>query len=371
MPTDPAATARPAPPARLATLTTIGLGGPALELHIATDPAEVARLVGEADARAGGDGSRGALVIGGGSNLVIADEGVDRPVVRVAIPGLDIRPDGDGGTATATIGAGEDWDAVVAALLDQGWSGVETLSGIPGSAGATPVQNVGAYGTEISDLLRDVQVYDRRSGRMRTMSPADLHLGYRSSALRGTDAAVVTSVRLRLSRAHRPVRYAELARALGVRIGDPAPAAEVRQAVLHLRRGKGMVLDPDDPDTRSAGSFFTNPILTDAELAVTVSAIAARLGAPTPFPTYPADGGTKLSAAWLIERAGFGRGYPGAINPAARITISGKHTLALTNRGGGSTAELIALARKIRDGVREAFAVTLHPEPVLVGVDLD
>ena len=190
-------------------------------------------------------------------------------------------------------------------------------------------------------------------------------------AIYGTDRGGVTAVRLRLSRAPRPVRYAELARTLGVQVGDPAPATAVRQAVLDLRRGKGMVLDPNDPDTRSVGSFFTNPIVTDAELAIVRSAVTARLGPDATVPRYPAEGGSKLSAAWLIERAGFGKGYPGATDPAARITVSGKHTLALTNRGGGSTAELIALARTIRNGVRDAFAVTLTPEPVLVGVGLD
>ncbi|HET8591911.1 MAG TPA: UDP-N-acetylmuramate dehydrogenase [Nakamurella sp.] len=352
---------------RLSDLTTIGLGGPAPAVHTATTADQVAALVGD------GDAGGGVLVLGGGSNLVVADAGVAVPVVRVGIRGLDVRPDpaSDGREATVTIGAGEDWDPVVAALVEEGWTGVESLSGIPGSAGATPVQNVGAYGTEISDVLVDVQVYDRRSAALRTLSAAALRLGYRNSALRGTDAAVVTAIRLRLRRDPRPVRYAELARALGVAVGDPAPAADVRQAVLDLRRAKGMVLDPQDPDTRSVGSFFTNPVLSDDELAMTEAAVTSRFGADVPFPRYPAVGGTKLSAAWLIERAGFGRGFPLGEDPAARIAVSGKHTLALTNRGGGTTAELVTLARRIRDGVRDAFGVTLRPEPVLVGVTLD
>lgn len=389
-------------PTLLSSLTTIGLGGPAPSLHTATSAAEVAEMVGAADAAArgssgdgpggdgpggdgpsgdgpGGDGARdgacrsgAVLVIGGGSNLVISDDGVDGPVVRIAIPGLEVLPDpADPSVATVTVGAGEDWDAVVARLVDRGWAGVETLSGIPGSAGATPVQNVGAYGTEIADLLIDVDLYDRRERAARTVPAADLRLGYRSSVLRGTDRAVVTAVRLRVTRTPRPVRYPELARTLGVAVGQPAPPADVREAVLALRRGKGMVLDPADPDTRSVGSFFTNPILSDADLAVTRSAIADRLGPDVSFPRYPAVGGSKLSAAWLIEHAGFGKGYPGAADPGARVTVSRKHTLALTNRGGASTAELLALARRIRDGVRDAFAVTLQPEPVLVGVSLD
>ncbi len=388
---------------RLSSLTTIGLGGPAPQVHTARSVAEVAELLGRpggtssgwrgqrrepggprrapdsgsgvAGAGPGGrssapgdvDGEPAPLVIGGGSNLVIADAGIDVPVLRIAIAGLELAAEPSGGGTLATIGAGEDWDTVVAALVEAGFAGVETLSGIPGLAGATPIQNVGAYGADIAGVLESVQAYHRRSGEVRVFTPADLALGYRTSVLRGTATAVVTAVTLRLSKAPRPVRYAELAAALGVPPGAAVPPADVRHAVLALRRRKGMLLDPDDPDTRSVGSFFTNPILSDADLAVTTSAIEAVLGAGTAFPRYPAAGGTKLSAAWLIERAGFTRGYPGA---DARIAISGKHALALTNRGGGSTAELIELAAQIRDRVRERFHVTLRPEPVLVGVSL-
>ncbi len=354
-------------PVMLAALTTIGLGGPAPAIHTASSTAELA------DRAAALDDAGGALVIGGGSNLVIADAGVPTPVLHVTIPGLRIDPAGDD-RAVATIGAGEDWAAVVTQLVDEGWCGVESLAGIPGSAGATPVQNVGAYGTEISDVLVDVEVYDRVNRRVRTMTPAELRLGYRSSVLRGTDRAIVTAVRVRLTRAERPVRYAELARTLGVSVGETAPPRAVHDAVTELRRGKGMVIDESDPDTRSVGSFFTNPILGPGELAMTQDAIAARLGPDTPVPQYPAGptrpDGTKLSAAWLIERAGFPRGYPSQQRSGARVTVSTKHTLALTNRGGGTTAELLALAREIRDGVRDAFAVTLRPEPVLVGIEL-
>jgi UDP-N-acetylmuramate dehydrogenase len=350
----------------LSSLTTLGLGGPAPGLTTVTTPDELA------DALSGA--GRPPLIIGRGSNLVVADEGVAGPVIRVAIRGFSITRGHrgtdrfDAGDATLTVGAGEDWDAVVAEVVDEGYTGVETLSGIPGSAGATPVQNVGAYGTEISAVLDSVEVVDRIGGRRRTMPAADLGLGYRTSVLRGTDIAVVTGVRLRLGRAPRPVRYAELARALGVRVGDPVPAAEARQAVLALRRAKGMVLDPDDPDTRSAGSFFTNPVLDDEALARTRAAARDRLGPDALLPTYPAARGTKLSAAWLIERAGFGKGFA---LPGSRVAVSSKHSLALTNRGGGTTTELLELARTIRDGVRAAFAVVLVPEPMLVGVRLD
>jgi UDP-N-acetylmuramate dehydrogenase len=347
-------------PVLLSSLTTLGLGGPAPRLITVTTRDELIDALSGAD-----DRGRRALVIGGGSNLVVADGGVDVPVIRVGIAGFAIDRGPEDGDARLAVGAGEDWDAVVARVVDEGYTGLETLSGIPGSAGATPIQNVGAYGTEISTVLDAVEVIGRAEKRRHTMAAAELALGYRTSVLRGTDTAVVTAVRLRLRRAPQPVRYAELARALGVRVGDPAPAPEVRQAVLALRRSKGMVLDRDDPDTRSAGSFFTNPVLDDVAMARTRTAVAARLGPDVPIPTYPADHGTKLSAAWLIERAGFGKGFA---LPGSRVAISSKHSLALTNRGGGTTAELLELARTIRDGVRAAFAVTLEPEPMLVGV---
>ncbi|MBN9608755.1 MAG: UDP-N-acetylenolpyruvoylglucosamine reductase [Actinobacteria bacterium 69-20] len=384
-------------PIRLADLTTIGLGGPAPSVSTVRSAAEAAEVIGAADR------DRGALVLGGGSNLVVADAGIDLPVVRIGIPGLHVDISGtekigydaaladSGVDALARVGAGENWDDVVEALVADGWAGVETLSGIPGSAGATPVQNVGAYGTEIADLLVDVEMYDRVTGALRTVPAAELGLGYRASVLRGTDLGVVTSIRLRLARTGAPVRYPELARVLGIAVGGVAPATAVRAAVLELRRSKGMVLDPADADARSVGSFFTNPIVDGVALAEVRAAVRRRLGPDARMPEYPAghgDARTKLSAAWLIERAGFPKGYPlvpgaepgtgpGAdpglrpARPEARIAVSTKHTLALTNRGGGSTAELIALAREIRDGVRAAFGVSLQAEPVLLGVGLD
>jgi UDP-N-acetylmuramate dehydrogenase len=369
---------------RLADLTTLRLGGPAPELITATTRTEVADAVRAADA------AGGVLVLGGGSNLVVADAGVEVPVVRVAVPGLDVRFEPDG-SATVTIGAGVTWDDVVAELTGDGFGELAPLAGIPGSTGATPVQNVGAYGTEIGDLLVGVTLYDRVLGVVRTVAAADLGLGYRTSVLRGTDRAVVLDVTLRLHRGDTVARYAELARALGVTVGGAAPPGRVREAVLELRRAKGMVLDPADPDTTSAGSFFTNPILDEPALALVDGAIRARLGGDVRYPSYPAEGPpresgptgrgaggaarigedgrlTKLSAAWLIERAGFGKGHPG---PGGRVAISSKHTLALTNRGGASTADLLVLAREVRDGVAGAFTVVLQPEPVFVGVALD
>jgi UDP-N-acetylmuramate dehydrogenase len=326
--------------------TTLRLGGPAGRLLTASSAAEVV------EAFAGLEGP--VLLLGGGSNLVIADDGFSGTVVRVASRGFSVSPD-----AILTVEAGEDWDAVVARAVDEGYGGLECLSGIPGLVGATPVQNVGAYGVEISDLLVDVDLLDRASGLVRAaVGPAELGLGYRTSTLKNTDVAVVLRVRLALNAdgLSAPVRYAELARGLGVPIGSRLPPAEVRAAVLELRRGKGMVLDPTDHDTWSAGSFFTNPI-------VAVDAVPSG-----DMPRWPAgDGLVKLSAAWLIEHAGFHRGHPG---PGGRVALSTKHTLALTNRGTATTADLLALAREVVQGVRSRFGITLHPEPVLVNCAL-
>lgn len=360
---DPAPAATPAAtpaaaPVTLADLTTLRVGGPAPSIDTAASADEVR------DAVVGRD----VLVLGGGSNLVVADRGVDVPVVRIGVRGLDVAVEPGGASAITTIGAGEDFDAIVAALVADGWCGLETLSGIPGFAGATPIQNVGAYGAEIADVLVDVAVVDRASGQSMTWSADALRLGYRSSILRGTDTAVVTSLRVRLARAAAPIRYPELARTLGVAVGQVAPVTEVRAAVLALRRAKGMVLDPTDPDTASAGSFFVNPVLDRTAAGEVIDRIAAALGPDVTVPRYPAGTdpeAVKFSAAWLIERAGFARGFG---LPGARVALSTKHTLAITNRGGGTAAEVVALARTIRDGVAERFGVLLVPEPILIGL---
>ncbi|MET3804451.1 UDP-N-acetylmuramate dehydrogenase [Nakamurella sp. UYEF19] len=350
-------------PVLLSDLTTLHLGGPAPDLVTVTSAGELAAAMQDHQREQ-------VLVLGGGSNLVIADAGVSGPVVRIRIPGITIAADRPDGSVDVTIGAGEDWDGVVAQLVDEGLTGLATLSGIPGSSGATPVQNVGAYGSEIADTLLQVTLFDRTTGEIRVVPAEDLHLGYRSSDLRGTERAVITDITLRLHRRPTPIRYAELARTLDVHPGDTAPEPVIRQTVLALRRSKGMVIDAgvDDPDTRSAGSFFTNPILDDAEAQRADSAIRGWLGPDVTYPRYQAgEGETKLSAAWLIERAGFGKGFDG---PGGRVGVSSKHTLALINRNGTS-ADLMALARQIRDGVREAFGVQLRPEPVLLGISLD
>jgi UDP-N-acetylmuramate dehydrogenase len=357
----------------LAPFTTLRLGGPTRRFVVASTARSCVDAVRAADAA-----GEPLLLLAGGSNLVVSDSGFDGTVVRMASTGLHI--DGAGVLHAA---AGEDWDAVVARTVAAGYGGLECLSGIPGSVGATPVQNVGAYGVELSDLLRNVDLYDRRRDAVRTVPASELGLGYRTSVLKGTDAAVVLGIRLALRRDGRsaPIRYPELARALDVEPGTRVPAALARAAVLDLRRGKGMVLDPADHDTWSAGSFFTNPVLDAAHVAVVLERIRARVGPEVAVPQYPggliagsAGGGLiagsgqiKLSAAWLIERAGFTRGYLG---PGGRVALSGKHTLALTNRGGACTEDLLALAREIRDGVASCFGVTLVPEPVLVNCTL-
>jgi len=342
-----------APP--LAELTTLGLGGPPRRLIAVDAEAELVEAVRALDAA-----GEPLLLLAGGSNVVIADDGFDGTVVHVRTRG--IARDGD----ELVVQAGEPWDAVVAAAGAERLAGVEALSGIPGSAGATPIQNVGAYGQDVSQTVREVRVLDRRSGAIERLGPAACAFRYRTSAFKGRDERVVLSVRFALRDAGgdglgEPVAYGELARTLGVAVGERAPLEAVRAAVLELRRGKGMVVDPADPDSVSAGSFFTNPILDAAAFAaLEARAAAAGLGAPPAF-SEP-DGRVKTSAAWLIERAGFARGHGDG-----RVGISTKHTLALVNRGGGTTAELVALAREIAAGVQEAFGVALAPEPVFVG----
>jgi UDP-N-acetylmuramate dehydrogenase len=337
---------------KLAAYTTLRLGGPARRFVSAVTSEDLVAAVREADAA-----GEQALLLGGGSNLVVADAGFDGTLIEVATTGW--RRDG----ATVEVLAGQNWDAFVAALVEAGLGGLECLSGIPGSVGATPIQNVGAYGCEVAESIVSVELYDRRTREVRTLKADELGFAYRTSVLKGTDTGVVLSVRFEIGEdgLSAPIRYAELARTLGVEIGARVPAAEAREAVLKLRRGKGMVLDPDDHDTWSAGSFFTNPIVPSAEAEAVVRRITSSVG--TDVPQYPADGGVKLSAAWLIERAGFGKGYPG---PGHRVSLSTKHTLALTNRGDATTEDLLTLAREVRDGVHERFGVQLEPEPLLI-----
>jgi UDP-N-acetylmuramate dehydrogenase len=263
-----------------------------------------------------------------------------------------------------TVAAGHNWDDLVAECVEAGFSGVECLSGVPGSVGATPVQNVGAYGQEVAETVTAVTAYDRSTGAVVTLAAADCGFTYRHSIFKGSDRYVVLDVTYCLEGCLEsgPLRFGELTRVLGVPAGGRAPLGDVRDAVLALRAGKGMVLDGDDPDTWSVGSFFTNPVLSAAEFAE----LGRRLGPDVVPPAFEAgDGRVKTSAAWLIERAGFARGYG-----RDGVSLSTKHTLALTNRGTGSTTALLALAREVRDGVRDTFGVTLVNEPVLIDAEL-
>lgn len=348
--------------APLAAYTTLRLGGPARRLVEATTDEEVVSAVQAIDA-----GREPLLVLGGGSNLVVADEGFAGVVVHVRSRGVDVQAGGDD-TARVVARGGENWDELVARTVTAGLSGLECLSGIPGLVGAAPMQNIGAYGQDVSQTISAVRAYDRELHTEVTLSPEQCGFGYRHSVFKPTARYVVLGVTFALQRTpfSQPVRYAELAHTLGVRAGERAPLADVRATVLGLRRGKGMVLDPADVDTRSAGSFFTNPVLDPAALQALEVRVAQRLGPQAAFPRFPArDGSVKTSAAWLIQHAGFGRGYG-----SGRARISTKHTLALTNRGGATTTELLTLAREVRDGVHAAFGVELVNEPVLVGTDL-
>lgn len=346
----------------LAAFTTLRLGGPADSVVHCHETDELITTVIDLD-RA----RTPTLLIAGGSNLVIGDAGFAGTAVLVQTDGVEFGSDDDGPYVIAQAGA--DWDALVAATVEAGFGGLECLSGIPGAAGTTPVQNVGAYGVEVGDLLREVRLLDRATGEVRWVSPADLDLGYRTSNLKGRDGHVVLAVRFGLNAdgASRPIAYRELARRIGVEEGATAPAADVRACVLDLRRGKGMVLDDADHDTWSAGSFFTNPVVSDDAVNDVLVRARAVVGDDVAVPVFATDGGSKLSAGWLIERAGFTRGYPSAGAPAR---LSTKHTLALTNRGTATTADLLDLAATVRDGVRDRFGVDLHPEPVFVNCSL-
>ena len=330
-----------------ADLTTLHVGGKPRAAYRCTTQQGVIDVVGK---------HPDALIVGGGSNLLVADGPVDCVAVIMAQDNVVI----EGATVRAEAGAR--WDDVVRKTVEAGLGGIECLSGIPGSAGATPVQNVGAYGAEIADVLRRVKLFDRRTGAVEWVDADELELSYRYSNLKFTGRAVVLEIELELrpdGMSH-PLRFGQLAKKLGASHGgERRPAAEVREAVLELRRGKGMVYDPADHDTWSAGSFFTNPIV-DSSLADTL---------PEDAPRYPADDGqVKLSAAWLIDKmAGFNRGYPGEGAPAR---LSTKHTLALTNRGSATAADIAALARTIRDGVYAKTGIELRPEPVWVGLEL-
>ncbi|GAA4027594.1 UDP-N-acetylmuramate dehydrogenase [Arthrobacter methylotrophus] len=350
----------------LSELTTAAVGGPAGTFVEARTEAEIIDAVRSADAA-----GEKLLIIGGGSNLLISDAGYPGTVLKIASQGFAVNSEDSCGGVSVAVQAGHNWDAFVEHSVLHAWSGLEALSGIPGATGATPVQNVGAYGADVSQTIAAVRTWDRERNAVQTFTNSELTFGYRDSILKqttveGSPRYVVLTIefQLPLGRMSAPIRYAELARSLGVETGKRAYSNDVRREVLRLRASKGMVLDATDRDTYSTGSFFTNPIVP--------AAAAASL--PEEAPQYPAgsDGLVKLSAAWLIDQAGFGKGF--GLDPASvsggRASLSTKHTLAITNRGGARAEDIVAIAREVRRGVVERFGIELHPEPVLIGVSL-
>jgi UDP-N-acetylmuramate dehydrogenase len=384
-------------PVQLSDLTTLRVGGAAARL---VSPGDEAGLI-EA-ARAAWAANENWMLLGGGSNTVAADDGFDGTVILVRTRGIEVLPAGAPGTDTGADGtavrirvqAGEDWDGLVAHTVANGWAGIEALSGIPGTSGAAPVQNIGAYGQELSSSLAAIDFLDYDSGEVEHLSAKELGLGYRTSVLKQGRRGLVLAIELTLrdtsaqaavlgSALSMPVNYPQLAQALGVQLGDRVPLADLRRSVLNLRAGKGMVLDADDPDTYSAGSFFTNPIVTES-FARTLPDDAPRwkqadvtlpdrvipldeYAGVGPVPAAEVLRTVKLSAAWLIENSGIRRGFR---LPGSNAAISSKHTLAITNRGGATADEIGQLARFVQQRVQADFGVILHPEPVFVGFSL-
>jgi UDP-N-acetylmuramate dehydrogenase len=379
------------PTPALSTLTTLRVGGVPERVVCPETTEELVRAA--RDVWTSGDNW---LLLGGGSNTVASDDGFDGTVIRIATRGIERIP--ADGVVRLRVQAGESWDELVAHTVREGWSGIEALSGIPGLVGAAPVQNIGAYGQELSSTLVAVDFLDFATGEVRRMTAAELGLGYRTSVFKQGIAGIVLTVELELAEndevtgaaLSRPIGYSQLADALGVTIGARVPAVELRRAVLRLRASKGMILDAADPDSVSAGSFFTNPIVSE-NFARSLPADAPRWPTTpaepdvvTPLAAAGAAGGlataahagaglahgpyaVKLSAAWLIEKAGIHRGFA---LPGSSAAISSKHTLALTNRGGATAAEIVQLAGYVQSRVQSEFGIILQPEPVLVGLTL-
>ena len=359
----------------LAPLSTLGVGGPARYYARVTSEDGVREAVAWARTR-----DLPLFVLGGGSNVVLSDQGFPGLVLHLVTRGVEKRAVGD--TVEVTAEAGEPWDALVAAAVEQGWAGVECLSGIPGLVGATPIQNVGAYGQEVAETISAVEALDLQKGSVERLTSAQCGFAYRDSRFKSADKG--RFIVLRVTYALRPggppaVRYAELARTLGERGLGAQPTsplvaavpslAQVRETVIGLRRRKSMVLDPEDPNARSVGSFFTNPIVPAAVADELETALRRDgvLGEGEHPPRFPAgDGRVKLSAAWLIERSGLAKGYE-----RGKVGLSSRHTLAIVNRGGAAASDVVALAREIRARVHDRFGVTLVPEPVFVNVSLD
>jgi UDP-N-acetylmuramate dehydrogenase len=331
--------------------TSLRVGGPAKKIiNVSTEAEIIAAIEGAGDSP--------VLIIGGGSNVLISDSGFEGTVIHIANNQAESEVDACSG-ATLTIGAGENWDDFVATTISRGFAGLETLSGIPGTVGAAPIQNIGAYGHEVSEFITRVRTYDRENKAIKTFTNAECEFEYRNSHFKKHPGRyIVLSVQFQIRRGEvsTPITYAELAKKLGIAVGEKAPVVDTRKAVMELRASKGMLLSPDDKDSWSAGSFFTNPIVS--------SEIASAL--PEGAPKWPmADGRVKTSAAWLIENSGIDKGQS---HGGARIST--KHVLALTNAGNATAEELIQLARDVRASVESKFGITLEPEVNLIGLSL-
>jgi UDP-N-acetylmuramate dehydrogenase len=331
--------------------TSLRVGGPAKSIiNVSTEDEIIAAI------EAAGDSP--ILIIGGGSNVLVSDQGFDGTVIHIANNQAESEVDACSG-ATLTIGAGENWDEFVRTTISRGFAGLETLSGIPGTVGAAPIQNIGAYGHEVSEFITRVRTYDREAKAVKTFTNSECEFEYRNSIFKRTPGRyIVLSVQFQIRRGETstPITYAELAKKLGIEVGEKAPVVDVRTAVMELRAAKGMLLNPDDKDSWSAGSFFTNPIIS-VEIASTL---------PEGAPKWPlTDGRVKTSAAWLIEHSGIDKGHA---HGGARVST--KHVLALTNSGNATASELVELAREVRTAVQAKFGITLEPEVNLVGITL-
>jgi UDP-N-acetylmuramate dehydrogenase len=338
----------------LAPLTTLGVGGSARYFCAAKTIEQVEQALNFARTR-----GLKLFVLGGGSNVLVADHGFEGMVLQLAIVGIEDQPEG-----VVDVGAGENWDEFVSFCVSRGYGGVECLSGIPGSVGGTPVQNVGAYGQEVSETIVSVLAYDVNEGRHQELRNEDCGFAYRSSIFNSSERGryIILRVRYKLSVGAEPaLRYADLQKHFAGREGKPT-LSEVRHAVLKIRASKGMVIDPNDPDSHSAGSFFKNPVLSAEEFARLSTKAAAR---GLKVPSYPAlSQQSKISAAWLVENSGFHKGYV-----QGRVGISSKHALAIVNRGGATAQEVAALRDEIQSKVEQSWGIRLDSEPVFVGSD--
>ena len=335
----------------LSQYTSLRVGGPATKIVQVSTEAEIIAAIEEA-------GNTPLLIMGGGTNVLIADKGFDGTVIRISNNSVQAEVDACSG-ATLTIGAGENWDDFVALTIERGFAGLETLSGIPGTVGAAPIQNIGAYGHEVSEFITRVRTYDRKEKALKTFTNSECEFSYRNSHFKahpGRYVVLEVQFQIRIGEESDPITYLELARKLGVQLGDHAPVIATRKAVLELRASKGMLLSADDHDSWSAGSFFTNPIVSQQEAD----------SLPDAAPKWPLiDGRVKISAAWLIENAGMHKG-----DEVGGARISTKHVLALTNAGDATASDIAQLAKRARDQVKEKFGITLEAEVNLVGVEI-